>query len=126
MTSTARVRVPLDLLRGAIADALWAAVSAPKLPAACVRLGLAPGTATEANSSKRKYVRERVDAFKAPELIDLAQRVLEEYDAPRLQDVLSELTTPTAHKVTDLTRRQILRLLDPYDPLFGSSRSSKA
>jgi len=34
---------PLETLRDAIAEALWGAVSAPALPAACVALGLREG-----------------------------------------------------------------------------------
>jgi hypothetical protein len=39
---------PLETLRDAIAEALWGAVSAPSLPAACVALGLRDGDSSEA------------------------------------------------------------------------------
>ena len=59
-----RHRPPLlETLRDAIAEALWAAVSAPSLPAACVRLGLRDGDASEAMHSKRKYVRARITSL---------------------------------------------------------------
>jgi hypothetical protein len=69
---------PLETLRDAIAEALWGAVSAPSLPAACVALGLRDGNWAEAMHSKRKYVRSRITTLKSPELLALAQRVIEE------------------------------------------------
>lgn len=110
---------PLETIRDAIAEALWGAVSAPALPAACVSLGLQDGDVAEAMSSKRKYVRNRVTAMKGQELLALAQRVIEEFDAPDLEDFVSELTTHADHRVTDLTRRAVLAELDGTIPLFG-------
>jgi hypothetical protein len=110
---------PLETLRDAIAEALWRAVSAPSLPAACVALGLRDGDSTEAMHSKRKYVRNRITTFKGPELLALAQRVTEEYGAPDLADFVSELTTHADHRVTDLTRRAVLTELNSAGDLFG-------
>lgn len=110
---------PLETLRDAIAEALWEAVSAPSLPEACVALGLRDGDSTEAMHSKRKYVRSRITTFKGPELLALAQRVIEEYDVPDLVDFVSELTTHADHRVTDLTRRSVLAELNSAGELFG-------
>lgn len=110
---------PLETLRDAIAEALWRAVSAPSLPAACVSLGLREGDSAEAMQSKRKYVRSRITAFKGPELLALAEKVIEEYDVPELADFVGELTTHADHRVTDLTRRSLLTELDSVGPLFG-------
>ena len=110
---------PLETLRDAIAEALWGAVSAPALPAACVALGLQDGNSSEAMESKRKYVRSRITSFKGPELLVLAQRVIEEYNVPDLADFVSELTTHAAHRITDLTRRSILAELNSVGDLFG-------
>lgn len=110
---------PLETLRDAIAEALWGAVSAPSLPAACVALGLRDGDSTEAMHSKRKYVRTRITTFKGPELLALAQRVIEEYEVPDLTDFVSELTTHAHHRVTDLTRRAVLTELNSARELFG-------
>lgn len=110
---------PLETLRDAIAEALWGSVSAPSLPAACVALGLRDGDSTEAMHSKRKYVRGRITIFKGPELLALAQRVIEEYDVPDLADFVSELTTHADHRVTDLTRRAVLTELNSAGELFG-------
>lgn len=110
---------PLETLRDAIAEALWGAVSAPTLPAACVALGLKDGDSTEAMHSKRKYVRNRITTLRGPELLALAHRVIEEYDVPDLGDFVSELTTHADQRVTDLTRRAILTELDSAGELFG-------
>ncbi|MCU7369992.1 hypothetical protein PEC18_03690 [Paucibacter sp. O1-1] len=92
-------------MRDAIAEALWGAVSAPALPAACLVLGLRDGDPAEAMNSKRKYVRSRITTFKGPDLLALAQRVVDEYGAADLADYISELTTHADHRITDLTRR---------------------
>lgn len=110
---------PLETLREAIADALWSAVSAPSLPMVCVAFGLRDGDSTEAMNSKRKYVRTRIMSFKGPELLALAQRVIEEYNVPHLVDFISELTTHAQHRVTDLTRRALLTELNSVGNLFG-------
>lgn len=110
---------PLETLRDAIAEALWGAVSAPALPAACVTLGLRDGDSAEAMNSKRKYVRSRITTFKGPELLALAHRVVEEYGAADLADYVSELTTHADHRITDLTRRAVLAELVSAGELFG-------
>ena len=111
---------PLETLRDAIAEALWGAVSAPALPAACVALGLRDGDSAEAMNSKRKYVRSRITIFKGPELFALAQRVVEEFGAADLADYVSELTTHADHRITDLTRRAVLAELVSAGELFGN------
>jgi hypothetical protein len=110
---------PLETLREAIADALWSAVSAPSLPAACVALGLRDGDSSEAMNSKRKYVRTRITAFTGADLMALAHRVIEDYNVPDLADFVSELTTHAQHRVTDLTRRAVLTELNSVGELFG-------
>lgn len=111
--------LPLETVREAIADALWGAVSASSLPTVCVALGLRGGDSSEAMNSKRKYVRTRITTFTGPELITLAQRVIEEYNVPDLADFVSELTTHAQHRVTDLTRRTVLTELNLVGELFG-------
>jgi hypothetical protein len=110
---------PLETWRSAIADALWANTSATSLPTVCVGLGLANGDVDEALASKRKYVRTRIQLYKGPELIKLAEAVLEEFDAPGLQDLLSEVNFHSTHRISDFTRREVLKKLIPLDPLFG-------
>lgn len=110
---------PLETLRDAIAEAMWKALSAPNLPAACSRLGLRDGDSSEAMGSKRKYVRSRIMGHSAQQLLALAQSIIVEYDVPELEDFVSELTTPKEHRVTDLTRRAILTTLNDAGELFG-------
>lgn len=111
--------IPLDTWRSAIAEALWANTSATTLPAICVGLGLATGDKTEAGESKRTYVKTRIQVFKISELIKLAAAVLEEFEAPALRDLLTEATSQSVHRISTLTRREVLKLLVPLDPLFG-------
>lgn len=118
MTSRAGLP-PLETLRDAIADALWGAVGAGELPATCVRLGLHEGTTEEAFKSKRKYVRARLVNHKGPELLALSKALLEEYEAPSLEDFISELTTHAENRVTDLTRRAVLTATNEVGNLFG-------
>lgn len=113
------LRLPLETIRDAIADALWGAVRAQDLPVACVRLGLSDGTTDDAFRSKRTYVRARLRAHDGPALLGIAAKVLKEYQAPALKDLVSELTTHSQHRVSDLTRREVMKALDPLDPLFG-------
>lgn len=105
--------------RDAIAEALWWAVSASALPAACVALGLCEGDSVEAMNSKRKCVRSRITTFKGQDLLTLAHRVVEAYGAADLTDYVSELTTHADHRITDLIRRAVLAELVSAGELLG-------
>ena len=113
--------VPLETLRDAIAEGLWAQVSSPDLPGVCLRLGLPDGTREEAHSSKRKYVRVRIAAKTGAELLDLARAVLQDFAIPDLADLVGEMTTHAEHRVSELTRRTVLKALDSCGALFGDS-----
>jgi hypothetical protein len=91
--------VPLETLREAIADGLWAKTSSYELPGVCTRLGLGDGTHEEAHGSKRKYVRARVATKTGTELLDLTRAILEDFDIPSVGDLLSEMTTHAQHRV---------------------------
>lgn len=108
----------LETFRDEIARALRG-VKAYDLPAACLRLGLAPGSEEEAFRSKHKYVRVRLVNFDDQQLLELSREILKEYEAPSLEDFVSEFTTPSEQRVSDLTRREILKELDNVDVLFG-------
>lgn len=82
-------------------------------------LGLREGDPAEAVRSKRTYVRSRIAAFTGEQLLELAQRVIDEYGAPKLSDFVSELTTHAEHRVTDLTRRAVLSVVNDVGDLFG-------
>jgi very-short-patch-repair endonuclease len=72
-------------LREAIAEAMWACVSAHDLHHACDALGMPEGPAN-ANpwDSKRRYVRNRLLALSAAEVADMARAVAEQYDDAEL------------------------------------------
>ena len=113
------LRVPLDTLRNAITESLWGAVKAQDLPDMCARFGLAEGTIEEAFRSKRGYVRARLRSLSGVNLLKLASKVLEEFDVIQLRDLVSELTTHSEQRVSDLTRREVMKVLNGLDPLFG-------
>ncbi|KPH97427.1 hypothetical protein OK006_8983 [Actinobacteria bacterium OK006] len=57
----------------------------------CVRLGLAPGDEGEAFGSKYRYVMKQLRPLAVPELTVIARKVLDEYEAPELDQVLASL-----------------------------------
>jgi hypothetical protein len=114
-------RVPPDALRDAIADAIAIHVKDYNVPAVTERLGLKPGAVEEASRSKRLYVKTRILVWDEAELIALAKKVIAEFGAPGLADVLSEKTLPDEHRVSEITRRDILKALNPLDRLFGDT-----
>jgi hypothetical protein len=113
--------IPLDTLRDRIALALADHVKSYNIPSVCVGLGLEPGESDEAHRSKRLYVKNRLLCFKKPELLRIAADLLEEvYDA-ELADMISEMTVHAELRITDITRRDLLKLLnDLRVPLFGN------
>lgn len=108
----------LETFRDEIARALHS-VKSYDLPTACVRFGLAAGTEDEAFRSKFKYVRVRLVNLDDKELLALSRKVLKEYEAPSLEDFVGEFSAPSEHRVSDLTRREILKELENVDVLFG-------
>lgn len=105
-------------LREAIAAALHEE-KAHDLPACCDYLGLASGTSEEAFSSKRSYVLKRIKTLGESDLLDLAQRVLQKRENATLRDRVSERLLPAEHRVSEITRRAIIRFLGQLDELYG-------
>lgn len=66
-------------LRETIAKIIADNEKAYDVPTICVAFGLAPGTDSEAFSSKRRYVRSRITTKSMSELIDLGEKLLERY-----------------------------------------------
>ena len=95
-----------------------ASVKAQRLPAVCEKLGLAPGTESEAFSSKRSYVRRRIDVMTTEELIGLGRRTLELVDSAALREALA-LAKPPDQCVSALTRQHIIGELSSTENLFG-------
>jgi hypothetical protein len=124
VSRTQKLVIPLDDLRTRIAEALQVAVKSYRLPDVGVRLGLAPGTGSEAHSSKRIYVQKRIDTWDEAQLLKLATAVVEEYGSSELADLLSELTTHADHRLSKLTRREILKTTNSLDLLFGDQSSN--
>ncbi|MGW9136532.1 hypothetical protein [Streptomyces sp. NPDC055681] len=79
-----------ETLRSAIARAV-AELKSYEVPGECVRLGLAPGDEGEAFSSKYRYVMHRLRPLAVQELTAVARKVLDEYEAPELERVFSNL-----------------------------------
>ncbi|HEY6874214.1 MAG TPA: hypothetical protein VI298_15930 [Geobacteraceae bacterium] len=112
--------IPLDTLRDRIAHALADHVKSYNIPSVCVRLGLDPGESDEAYRSKRLYVKNRLMGFKKPDLLRIAADVLEDVNDEALADMVSEMTVHADLRITDITRRDLLKKLnDLGTPLFG-------
>lgn len=94
-------------------------VKAYDLPAECERLGLATGTGSEAHSSKRVYVRSRLQGLNNDQLLQLAYQVEQEHVSFSLSEFLRLLDESNdGQTVTELTRRSIVKTLTDVD-LFG-------
>ena len=116
------IAIPLDTLRAAIAQAVWAHAKSYEVPAITLRWGLAPGTEEEANRSKKNYVKSRIRDWDAAALLIFAQAVLKEYGDEALADLVDEITTPAEARITELTRRDVLKALnDLKEELFGDT-----
>lgn len=77
-------------LSQAIAEALYE-VKAQYLAVECVRLGLAPQGSDEPEPfhSKIGYIQRRTLAMEVPQLVDLAQKVVEDHETPTLVHLLN-------------------------------------
>jgi hypothetical protein len=112
-----------DRLRTAIASALHE-VSAYRLPAICDQLRLAPGEANEAMSGKVKYVTTRIQNLGETDLLLVANNVLDIIDSDAaafrtLRDLLDEHSVPAHERISELTRRTVLSVLDGLAEIWG-------
>lgn len=121
MTATASPRVPLEKLRDTIAEAVATHVKAYNVPAVTARWNLSPGTPQEASHSKRLYVKQRLLDMDEAGLLKLASAVVAEYGDVPLADLLSEMTLPGQHRLSEMTRRGVLKALNSLDCLFGET-----
>lgn len=114
--------IPLDTLREQIAQAV-AEVKAHEVPAVCVRLGIQPTVeaddAQEAFRSKRLYVRRRILTWNEVDLLALAGCALREYASEDLADTVIEMTVHAEHRVSELVRRDVLKVINRLSSLFG-------
>ena len=123
MTSLKRERAErLDNLRLEIALAIGCKKSY-QVPAFCVKLRLQKTATREdedlAFRSKKGYVLPLLHDKSEPELLDLAQRVLDDIDYEPLELLFTELTQHGEHRVTKLVRKDVLRTLNTVPRLFG-------
>jgi hypothetical protein len=100
-------------LRDLIADALYS-ISAHHLPAVCTDLGLTSGTVEEAFSSKRQYVRGRLQAWSVEALTVLGRRVLTAHPNHALQEAINRLGDSRLRSISTLTRRHIFKALNNF------------
>lgn len=112
-------------LREAIAAALHQ-VRAHDLPEQCTLLGLADGTGDEAFRSKRLYVTSRLKQHTETTLLELAHRVLQNFDSDALTDLVSEHELPDTLRISEMTRRSVLNSFDAVDELLGSQGQAGA
>jgi very-short-patch-repair endonuclease len=77
-------------VRDAIAETMWACVSAHDLCHACDALGMPDGPSDgDPWKSKRRYVRNRLMTLSAPEVAEMARAVAEQYDDVELGALLA-------------------------------------
>ncbi len=101
-------------LRSLIVDALYP-VSAYKLPDICVSVGLPSGTGEEAFQSKRTYIEKRLRPLPYARLFEVARAVQTEKPSYVLTEALAKIEEEGKRKVSELTRRNIVDLLDGLD-----------
>jgi hypothetical protein len=118
----AAASIPLDTIREQIALTV-AQVKAHSLPSTCVRLKIQDvvelGDETEAFRSKKSYIHSRILTWGKADLLGLAQRVIDEYQSEDLSDIVSEMTVHAEHRVSELVRRDVLKIVDQLPTLFG-------
>jgi len=104
-------------LRDLVASALYP-IKAHTLPAVCERLGLEPGTESEAMSSKTRYVMTRLNKLSDEKVFALSKIVVKEYPDDPLEAAIEALQKDGAI-VSDITRQHIAEALNDVS-LAGS------
>lgn len=105
-----------------IAEVIADNVKSYNVPAFCVRVGIQvvedENDKHEAHNSKRMYVKSRATSLSLTQLLSVAERLQEEYANDELADFLSAAKYEKK-KVSELVRRDVLKLLNPIESLFG-------
>lgn len=119
MTSPKRAQAErLDNLREEIACAI-ACKKSYQVPSLCVKLGLLAEATSEdedlAFRSKTGYVRPMLKDKSEPDLLSLAQSVLDEVDYQPLELLFTEMTQHAEHRVSKLVRQDVLQALNQVD-----------
>lgn len=115
--------IPLDTLREQIANTIWARVSAPNVPSVCQALGIQDEVqeddASDAYRSKRGYVKKHLLKRDKSALLQIAANVLTEFESEELEETLGEMTTHSEQRVSQVTRKDVLKALNAASHLSG-------
>jgi len=115
--------IPLNRLREQIADTIWANVSAQNVPSVCQALGIQEdvqeGDAADAFRSKRGYVKKHLLRKDRAALLGIVAKVLTEFASPELEEILGEMTTSAEQRVSQVTRKDVLKVLNAVGHLSG-------
>jgi hypothetical protein len=115
--------IPLDTLRGQIANTISVRVKAQNVPTVCQAVGIQEsvqdGDPSDAFRSKYGYVKRHLLTKGKSDLLQIAANVLTEFEAPDLQETLSEMTTHAEHRVSQLVRKDVLKALNTAGGLSG-------
>jgi hypothetical protein len=114
-------RTQLHDLRDQIASAVAGNVKAYDIPGFCIELGLQSGDGEEAFRSKAVYVKKRLAGLDRSDLIRVATDVLVRMDHAALADMVEEMTVHANCRVSEITRRDVLKTLNGLHPLFYAS-----
>ncbi len=113
----------LKQLCEAIADTLSIEKSY-NLPQICESFGLEPGGDDEAFRSKRGYVLRRLSGKHQDFVLEVAHKVLKQYESVELRKVLGSFTSNT-HQITLITRQNVLDELILMERQNGQPISGK-
>lgn len=114
MNKNERLRLTLR-----ISESLAKNLKAYDLPIECVQLGLADGDSSDAHSSKRNYVRQRLESLDDGALLQVAFTVEEKYPEFGFRELAKKLRDQmSGPNLSDLTRRIIVNELSRVE-LFG-------
>lgn len=122
-------KMRLAALRDLIADTV-AQEKSYEVPAVCVRLGIQESVGeTDANlafKGKVTYVKRHLAVLPEAQLLQVAERLIQEFDSPDVEDVLEELTGGDKPRFSQVVRADILRYLSDLDDPFGDCDPFKA
>jgi hypothetical protein len=106
-------RTTAYVLRDAIAEVLWGAYKEYELEAACDRFGMPVVEGAWTHNSKRIYVRNRLGGVQLPQMIEIAQRVLDEHPD---EEGLAELIAGSGLRGVDGEMKNLIFAADGPKP----------
>jgi len=89
------------------------------LPDVCRKFGMSEGEESEAFSSKRVYVKKRLDEKSDDEILKIAVKIASEYDKFELNDLLNKIHEKIEENISLITRQKILDYLSLKGNLSG-------